>query len=131
MNEVLEFLRKAGVFYLATSDGGQPRVRPMGFIMERDGKLVFSTSNVKPMYRQMKADPRVEFCGYIPDGSYVTLRGRAVFITTPEVQAAALEAAPTLKKMYSVGDGKFELFTLECATAAIFDAKGGRKDIAL
>ena len=30
MNEVKDFIRKCGVFYLATIDGNVPRVRPFG-----------------------------------------------------------------------------------------------------
>ena len=30
MQEVYEFLKKCGTYYLATDEGGQPRVRPFG-----------------------------------------------------------------------------------------------------
>ena len=30
MDEILAFLKKAGTYYLATDDNGQPRVRPFG-----------------------------------------------------------------------------------------------------
>ena len=30
MNEVYEYLKKCGIFYLATVEGDQPRVRPFG-----------------------------------------------------------------------------------------------------
>jgi uncharacterized pyridoxamine 5'-phosphate oxidase family protein len=39
MKRVLEFLKKAEVYYLATVDGNQPRVRPFGTINEFEGKL--------------------------------------------------------------------------------------------
>ena len=41
MKEVLNFLNKVGVYYLATEEGDQPRVRPLGFVMEWQGKLTF------------------------------------------------------------------------------------------
>lgn len=37
MNEVIEFLNDCGVFFLATVDGDQPKVRPYGFVMDYDG----------------------------------------------------------------------------------------------
>lgn len=40
MKEVHDFLKKAGIYYLATVEGDQPRVRPFGTIDIFDGKLV-------------------------------------------------------------------------------------------
>lgn len=39
MNEVYEFLKKCNVYYLATVEGDQPRVRPFGTIDLYEGKL--------------------------------------------------------------------------------------------
>ena len=39
MKRVLEFLKKAEVYYLATVEGDQPRVRPFGTVNELEGKL--------------------------------------------------------------------------------------------
>lgn len=113
MKEILELLTSNKVFYLATTSGDQPHVRPMGFVMEYDGKLAFCTSNQKDMYKQLAANPNVEIC--CVDANYNTLRicGKAVFCTTKEIQRKALEVMPALGKMYAVGDGKFEIFYLD------------------
>ena len=47
MQEVYEFLKKAGTYYLATVDGDQPRVRPFGTVNIFDGKLYIQTGQVK------------------------------------------------------------------------------------
>ena len=39
MNEVYEFLKACGTYYLATVEDGQPRVRPFGTIDCWEGKL--------------------------------------------------------------------------------------------
>ena len=40
MEEVMEFLKKkAGTYYLATDDNGQPRVRPFGTATLFEGRL--------------------------------------------------------------------------------------------
>ncbi|MBQ9528155.1 MAG: pyridoxamine 5'-phosphate oxidase family protein [Fretibacterium sp.] len=131
MKEVLEFLNKAKVFYLATMEGDQPRVRPLGFVMECGGKLAFCTSNEKPMYKQMKANPRVEIAAC--DSQLNTLRicGKAVFATTPDTQKKALEVMPDLGKMYAVGDGKFEIFYLDGAKAVCSTMGGEKKELPL
>ena len=47
MQEVYEFLKAAGTYYLATMDGDQPRVRPFGTIDLFDGKLYIQTGKRK------------------------------------------------------------------------------------
>ena len=60
MYEVYEFLKKAGVYYLATAENGQPRVRPFGTVDIFDGKLYIQTGKVTAVARQMLTTPRVE-----------------------------------------------------------------------
>ena len=117
MKEVLDFLTANKIFYLATTCGDKPHVRPLGFVMDCGGKLAFCTSNEKDMCKQLAANPIVEIC--CVDANYNTLRltGRAVFCTTAETQRMALEVMPTLAKLYAVADGKFEIFYLEDALA--------------
>ena len=47
MNEVLEFLRSCGTFYLATNEGDQPHVRPFGAVSTFEDKLYIVTNNQK------------------------------------------------------------------------------------
>lgn len=128
MKEVLDFLTANKVFYLATTSGEQPHIRPMGFVMECDGKLAFCTSNQKDMFKQLAANPNVEVC--CVDANYNTLRicGRAVFCTTEETQRKALEVMPSLGNLYAVGDGKFEIFHLDNAQA-VCQTMSGEKQI--
>ena len=62
MQEVYEFLKAAGTYYLATDEDGQPRVRPFGTAHVFDGKLYIQTGKVKAVSRQMHANPRIEIC---------------------------------------------------------------------
>ena len=41
MSKINDFLTEAGVFFLATVDGDQPKLRPLGAHFEMDGKLLF------------------------------------------------------------------------------------------
>ena len=38
MSKIHDFLNEAGVFFLATVDGDQPKLRPLGFHMEMEGR---------------------------------------------------------------------------------------------
>ncbi len=119
MNEILEFLQQNAPFYIATLDGDRPKVRPFGFVMEHEGKLWFCTSNQKQIYRQLQENPYFELSTVSPERVWIRVRGKAVFKSTPALKEKALEAAPLLKKIYSVDDTIFELFYLDEGEAAV------------
>ena len=119
MKEVLEFLKLCRVYYIATVEGDQPRVRPFGAQCEFEGKLYLTTSNQKAVYKQMQSNPKIEISGMSPDGRWIRLTAEAVFDERSEAKTAMLEANPELRSMYSEDDGKMEVFYLQNATAVI------------
>ena len=54
MEKVYEFLKKAGVYYLATVEGDQPRVRPFGTYNIFENKLYIQTGKVKPCSKPIR-----------------------------------------------------------------------------
>ncbi|TCL54661.1 putative pyridoxamine 5'-phosphate oxidase family protein [Hydrogenispora ethanolica] len=129
MKEVLQFLTDNPIFYLATVDGGVPKVRPFGFAMEWEGKLYLATNNQKDVYKQLRANPRLEISTTSKTGEWLRLKGKAVFKTSRESKEAALNAMPTLKKMYSADDSIFETFYIEDAEATFMDMKGASRTV--
>lgn len=131
MKEVLDFLNKVGTYFLATTDGDQPHVRPIGFVMDWEGKLTFCTGNNKNMCKQLAANPKVEIACYDGQGNTLRICGKAVFATSEETQRKALEVMPVLGNMYSVGDGKFEIYYLDEAKAVCSDMSGESKELSI
>jgi uncharacterized pyridoxamine 5'-phosphate oxidase family protein len=118
MEEVLRFLKENPTYFLATSEGGQPRVRPFGTIALFEGKLYFQTGQVKDVYRQLMANPRIEICALAADGSrWLRIAATAVRDDRREARAAVLDEYPSLQKMYSPDDGNCEVFWLKDAVA--------------
>ena len=116
MQEVYEFLKKCGTYYLATEEDGQPRVRPFGTIDLFDGRLTIQTGKVKEVSRQMLRNPRVELCAF--DGErWLRLAATAVEEPRLEAQKHMLDAYPSLQSMYQPGDGNTQIFALEWVTA--------------
>ncbi|MDR1702787.1 MAG: pyridoxamine 5'-phosphate oxidase family protein [Sporomusaceae bacterium] len=129
MQEVLQFLKDNPIFFLATAEGGQPRVRPFGFVMDFEGKLCFGTSNQKPVFKQMQANPKVELSASTAS-RWLRLSGSAVFITSPQAKAKAFEVMPMLKQIYP-DDSLFEIFTLENAVATFASMTGENRTVKL
>ncbi len=120
MKRVVEELREAGVFYVATVEQDQPRVRPFGAVMDYKGKACFCTNNTKDVYKQLIENPKVEICGCKEDGAWVRVTGKLIREDNDVARAAMLESVPGLKGMYQVGDGIFEVFYLTDASAMLY-----------
>ena len=131
MKEVLAFLQKAKVFYLATSENNTPHVRPLGFVMECGGKIAFCTSNTKPMFKQLTDNPKVEIAAIDENANTLRICGTVKFATTPETQKKALDVMPDLAKIYSVGDGKFEIFYIDEGKAICSSMAGDKQEFSL
>ena len=108
MEEVYDFLKECGVFFLATEDGEQPRVRPFGAINVYEGKLYIQTGKIKNVSKQMQDNPNVELCGYI-DGKWIRVEGTVVRDERIEAKESMLDANPELKSMYSADDDNTEV----------------------
>ena len=118
MHEVYEFLKSAGTYYLATVDGDQPRVRPFGTIDLYDGRLYIQTGKSKDVANQLKANPKIEISAML-DGRWIRLEAEAILDENIEAQVHMLDNYPSLKAMYTPGDGNTEVYYLTNASAAI------------
>ena len=116
MEEVYEFLKAVGTYYLATVENGRPRVRPFGTVDLFDGALTIQTGLSNPVAQQIKAEPRVELCAF--DGTrWLRVAADAVEDPCVEAQEHMLEAYPSLRAMYAPGDGNTAVFRLVNAEA--------------
>ena len=118
MSKVNDFLTEAGVFFLATVDGDQPKVRPLGAHFEMDNKVLFGVGDFKDVYKQMVANPKVEIVACKQDGHWLRYTGKAVFEEDPKYAEAVLDMMPDLRNIYNEQTGnKMMIFHLEDATA--------------
>jgi uncharacterized pyridoxamine 5'-phosphate oxidase family protein len=128
MQEVYDFLKKAGTYYLATTEGDQPRVRPFGTIDLFEGKLYIQTGKVKEVAKQIKANPKIEICAFI-EGSWIRVQANAAEDPRREAKVHMLEAYPTLKNMYSADDDNTLVLALTNGVATISSFGGEPKVI--
>ena len=116
MQRVRDFLHKAGVYFLATVDGDQPEVRPFGTAEIFEGKLYIQTGHVKPVARQILANPKVELCAF-KDGVWLRVAGEFVDDNRVEPKKSMLEAYPDLRAMYDPEDENTEVLYFGSAKA--------------
>ena len=116
MQKVVDFLKEAGTYYLATVEGDQPRVRPFGTAHIFENKLYIQTGKVKEVSKQIHANPKVEICAF-KDGKWLRIAGELVEDDRIEARQSMLDAYPSLQNMYKADDGNTEVFYFKDATA--------------
>ena len=118
MERVVKFLKDAEVYYLATVEGDQPRVRPFGTAHIFEGKLYIQTGKVKDASKQLLANPKAEICAF-KNGEWIRIAGELIEDDRVEARQSLLDAYPSLQKMYAADDGNTQVFYFRNATATI------------
>ena len=116
MERVEKFLKEAKTYYLATTEGDKPRVRPFGTAHIFEGKLYIQTGKVKDVYRQLLANSKAEICACMKD-EWLRVSGELVEDDRREARQSMLDAYPSLQSMYSADDGNTAVFYFKDATA--------------
>ena len=116
MERVEKFLKDANVYYLATMEGDQPRVRPFGTAHICEGKLYIQTGKVKEVYKQIKENPKAEICACMKD-QWLRVSGELMEDDRREARQSMLDDYPSLQSMYSADDGNTAVFYFRNATA--------------
>ena len=127
MKRVCEFLKNASIYYLATVEGNQPRVRPFGTAHIFEDKLYIQTGKVKPTSKQLLANPKAEICAF-NDGAWIRVAGELIEDDRVEARKSMLDAYPSLRNMYDENDGNTQVFYFKNATAT-FSAFGKEPEI--
>jgi len=128
MQEVFEFLKKCGTYYIATVDGDQPRVRPFGTVNIFENKLYIQTGKSKDVSKQMKKNPKIEICA-MNGGEWIRVQAVAVEDDRVEAKKSMLDAYPNLKSRYSATDNNCQVLYLKNAVATIASFTGSPKVI--
>ena len=118
MERVCNFLKDAGVYYLATVEGEQPRVRPFGTAHIFEGRLYIQTGKVKPTSKQLAANPKAEICAFM-NGKWIRIAGELIEDDRVEARKSMLDAYSNLRNMYDENDGNTQVLYFRNAVATI------------
>ena len=118
MKRVYDFLKEAEVYYLATVEGDQPRVRPFGTIHIFEEKLYIQMGKVKNVSKQLSQNPKAEICAF-QKGKWIRVACTLVEDDRREARTSMLDAYPNLRGMYNEDDGNTQVFYMQDVTATI------------
>jgi uncharacterized pyridoxamine 5'-phosphate oxidase family protein len=85
---------------LATCVDGQPRVRPMAFVMLEDGRLWSSTYRTSGKAAEFATNPAVEVCFVDEDRNHLRVEGRVNTTGGPEQKKRLLELNPKVGRHF-------------------------------
>ena len=118
MKEVQEFLKECGVYYLATVEGDQPRVRPFGTAEIFEEHLYIQTGKKKDVFKQISENNNVEICAF-KDGKWIRVTGKLVLDDRLEAKKYMLDMNPDLRGMYNELDDNTAVLYFESGQAII------------
>lgn len=118
MEEIQEFLKECGVYYLATVEGDEPRVRPFGTAEIFDGHLYIETGKKKDVFKQIQKNSMVELCCF-KDGKWIRVSGKLVLDDRVEAKKDMLDKNPELRGMYDEYDDNTAVLYFESGKAVI------------
>ncbi|GHT25580.1 pyridoxamine 5'-phosphate oxidase [Bacteroidia bacterium] len=129
MQEVYEFLKGCGTYFLATVEGNQPRVRPFGTVNIFDGKLYIQTGKAKKVAKQIAENPKIEICAFDGKSQWIRIQAVAVADERREAKQSMLDAYPSLQGMYSADDANTLVLYLKDAVAYLSSISGATKEL--
>lgn len=127
MEKIIEFLtaNKSGV--LATAENNRPHARPQHVHLIKDGRFYFTTSNKKDAFKQLKANPFIEFVVTTEDFTITRISGQVIFTDDLQEKQMVVDHAPLVKKGYESGSNPtLEVFYLEKGEASIVNLFSGQ-----
>ena len=127
-DDMVKFLEKAGVYYLATDNEGEPEVRPFGTVNVFNGKLYIQTGKKKKVSQELHSNPKCAICAMY-DGSWLRINAEAVEDDSREARKSMLDKYPDLRNMYDEDDGNTEVFYLENGRALLSSFSASPEEI--
>ena len=108
--EVIDLISDAGFGMLATTEGSQPRIRPMMPYLTDDGKLLVALLSRSRTIDQVKKNPLVEICYVDRKMWYSRIAGEATISENRENKEILWNNIPMLKQYFGgIDDPNFIL----------------------
>ncbi|MDR0423444.1 MAG: pyridoxamine 5'-phosphate oxidase family protein [Rickettsiales bacterium] len=97
---IVKFLKDSQVFYIATIDGEQPRVRPFAAVEIIDREINICTGAFKNVYRQIQENPNIEIVSLNKNGEWIRITAALEDNSNDENREIFFKTNPALRKVY-------------------------------
>lgn len=100
-DQAIDIIRDAGFGFFATTEGDQPRVRPMMPYLTEDGELLLAMLGRSRTIAQIKANPKVEICFVDRKMWYCRVTGEARISEDIVKKQTVFENVPMLRQYFA------------------------------
>lgn len=100
-DEVIDLIKDAGFGFLATTEGNQPRVRPMMPYLTDEGQLLLALLSHSRTITHIKSNPLVEICYVDRKMCYCRITGKAAISQDSEKREIVWNNIPMLRQYFS------------------------------
>jgi uncharacterized pyridoxamine 5'-phosphate oxidase family protein len=118
MDKIVELLQ--GVFFIATEDGDQPRVRPFDGAALIGNKIYIETVKTKNVAKQLQQNPRCEIFA-MGDAGTVRFSATAALLDHGDEETSAIAA---IGKYHEGATDNVAIFALDHILATLTDREG-------
>lgn len=129
MKEIYDFLKKCWTYYLATTEGNQPRVRPFGTINIFEDKLYILTDKKKDVSKQIGINPKIEVCAFDNNGKWLRIQAIAIGDDRREAKQSMLDSYPEFKNEHPIDDDDTQVLYFKDITATIYSFLEEKREI--
>ena len=113
-DDAMDLIRDAGFGFLATTEGGQPRVRPMMPYLDEDGTLLVALLGRSRTILQIKQNPLVEICFVDRKMWYCRIAGKGKISENKDNKEILWNNIPMLKQYFGgPQDPNFQLLEVK------------------
>jgi uncharacterized pyridoxamine 5'-phosphate oxidase family protein len=114
--------RCKAIAFLATCEGGRPRLRPMSPVAVEGRTIWMAAVSDSPKMAQIASCPHVEICYMDGEHRHLRLRGTAEVCRDPAVKARMWEAYPLMQKYFSsMQDPLYALLKITVTEALVME----------
>ena len=114
LQEIKDYLAECKVFYLATVDGDNARVRPFGVSEIYNGRLYLMSGKSKDVFKQLVKNPNFELSATNANGAeWIRVSGKLVNDDDVVMKQYILDQNPELKQLYQADDNMAAMYITE------------------
>ena len=114
LQEIKNYLAECKVFYLATVDGDNARVRPFGVSEIYNGRLYLMSGKSKDVFKQLVKNPNFELSATKANGAeWIRVSGKLVNDDDVVMKQYILDQNPELKQLYQADDNMAAMYITE------------------
>lgn len=121
LDDIYNFIRECGHFFLATINNNHPSIRPFGLILKEGNHLYIATDSSKDVFDEICKDNHIQIVSYNNSNHrWIRINGKLIMETLGFVRKKLIESYPFLTQRYNESSiNKLSIFRIDIKDVSI------------